>query len=151
LAVYLGHVLPLVVLIFLLALAVGGSSILLDSQDGIPEEFQAFAILTVAFGALVFFIGFLAVLVYVPASFARFVRTDRLGAAFDFRENLDFIRANASEYSMGLLAILLAGLVSQFGILLFCIGIFPATFWSTCAMGFVIGELCRLDERKKVS
>jgi hypothetical protein len=47
---------------------------------------------------------------------------------------------------MALLAILLAALIAQLGFLVFCIGVFPATFWSTCVMGYVIGELARLDD-----
>jgi hypothetical protein len=47
---------------------------------------------------------------------------------------------------LGLLAIVLAGLVSQLGFFVFCVGILPASFWSMCVMGYVVGELAKLDQ-----
>lgn len=151
LAIYFGHVLPVAIVLAVLALALGGGSVLIDRTEAIPDALQAFVLLALAGGAFVLFLAFLAVVVYVPAAFARFIQTERLGAAFEIQENVGFIRENVSEYAMGLLAILLAGIIAQLGLFVFCIGVFPASFWSTCAMGFVVGELCRLHEQRNLS
>jgi hypothetical protein len=66
-------------------------------------------------------------------------------SAFDVLANVDFIRTHLTRYALGLVAIVLAGLVSQLGFFVFCIGIFPASFWSMCVMGYVVGELAKLD------
>ena len=59
-------------------------------------------------------------------------------------ENIAFIRDHSAPYLTALLAILLASFIAQFGFIVFCIGIFPAMFWSACVMGYVVGELARL-------
>ena len=86
-----------------------------------------------------------AVLVYLPAAMVRLLQTDRVVAAFDVHANVDFIRTHLTRYSLGLLAIVLAGVVAQLGFFVFCVGIFPASFWSMCVMGYVVGELSKLD------
>jgi hypothetical protein len=75
----------------------------------------------------------------------RFIQTDRLSAAFEILDNLAFIRTHRSAYVSALVAIALAGLIGQLGVVVFCIGVFPAMFWSACVMGHVVGELARLD------
>ena len=140
-AVYLAHVLPLGVLATLLSLAVGGAAF---SQD-VPDAFRVLAILIVFAGWVVVTVLSLALLVYIPAAFTRFVLQDRLAAAFEVRENILFIKRNLANYGLALLAFLAASFLSQFGIILFCVGIFPASFWSSCVLGYVLGEVARQD------
>ncbi len=141
LAVALAHKLPLILLGVLVILALAGG-IYLGRE---AEEFMFLGLPALFGGFVVVFVLALAVLVYLPAAMVRLLQTDRVVAAFDVFANVDFIRTHLTRYSLGLLAIVLAGLVSQLGIFVFCIGIFPASFWSMCVMGYVVGELSKLD------
>jgi Protein of unknown function (DUF4013) len=141
LAVALAHKLPLILLAILVILALAGG-IYLGQQ---AEEFMFLGLPALFGGFVVVFVLGLGVLVYLPAAMVRLLQTDRVVAAFDVFANVDFIRTHLTRYSLGLLAIVLAGLVSQLGIFVFCIGIFPASFWSMCVMGYVVGELSKLD------
>jgi hypothetical protein len=141
LAVYLGHIIPLGILATVLALAVGG----VFQSENTPDSLRIIAMLIVFAGYVLLTVASIAVLLYLPAAFTRFVVQDKVAAAFDVRENFLFIKRNLANYSLALLAILAASFLSQFGIILFCIGIFPASFWSSSVLGFVLGEVARQD------
>ena len=144
-ALSLAHKLPLMILTVFMAFALLGGLFLQREGGAAPEEFRFYGLPALFGGWVLFFLLSLAVLIYVPAAFVRFVRTDSLGAAFNLSENIDFIQRHTSTYVLALLAIVLAAFISQFGFLVFCIGIFPAAFWCSCVMGYVIGQLARLD------
>jgi len=40
-----------------------------------------------------------------------------------------------------------ARFASQFGLLLCCVGVFPAAFWSSLVLGYALGETVRLNPR----
>jgi hypothetical protein len=141
-AVALAHKLPLVLLGVLVLLALAGG-VYLGRE---AEEFMFLGLPALFGGFVVVFVLGLSVLVYLPAAMVRLIQTDRVVAAFDVLANVDFIRAHLTRYALGLLAIVLAGVVSLLGFFVFCIGIFPASFWSVCVMGYVVGELSKLDE-----
>ena len=141
LAVYLGLLLPLGILATVLALAVGG----VFQSDSAPDSLRVMAMFIVFAGYVLVTVASIAVLLYLPAAFTRFVVQDKVAAAFDVRENFLFIKRNLANYSLALLAILAASFLSQFGIILFCIGIFPASFWSSSVAGFVLGEVALKD------
>jgi hypothetical protein len=141
-AVALAHKLPLLLLGVLMLLALAGGIYLGRTE----EEFMFLGLPALFGGFVVVFVLALAVLVYVPAAMVRLIQTDRVVAAFDVMANVDFIRTHLSHYALGLLAIVLAGLIAQLGFFVFCIGIFPASFWSICVMGYVGGELAKLDQ-----
>lgn len=141
LAVYLGHIIPLGILATVLALAVGG----VFQSENTPDSLRVMAMLIIFAGCVLVTLASIAVLLYLPAAFTRFVVQDKVAAAFDVRENLLFIKRNPANYGLALLAILAASFLSQFGAILFCIGIFPASFWSSSVMGFVLGEVARQD------
>jgi len=105
-----------------------------------------------AVGFLVFylliFVFMLALMLFLPAAFTRFALAGRFGAAFEVREAFAFITRNLGNYLLTLVAYLLASFVSQFGILLLCVGIFPAAFWSYCVLGWGLGETARLDSAR---
>ncbi len=143
-AISLAHKLPVFILTFLTFLALFGGIFLHGGERAIPEEFLYFGLPALLAAWLVVFVFSFAILVHVPAAFVRFVRTNRLGAAFDVMENIAFIRNHSAAYLTALLAILLASFIAQFGFIALCIGIFPAIFWSACVVGYVIGELARL-------
>jgi Protein of unknown function (DUF4013) len=141
LAVALAHKLPLIILVALVSLALAGG-IYLGRE---AEEFMFLGLPALFGGFVVVFVLGLAVLVYLPAAMIRLIQTDRVVDAFDVLANVDFIKTHLTRYSLGLLAIVLAGLVSLLGFFAFCVGIFPASFWSICVMGYVVGELSKLD------
>jgi hypothetical protein len=139
----LAHKIPLLLLGLLMTLALVGGVFLGRAEGTIPDKFAFLGLPALFGGFVIVFLLSVVVIVYVPSAFVRFVQTDRLAAAFDFSANVEFIRRNFSAYLLGLLAIVLAGLLAQLGFLFFCIGIFPAIFWSICVMGHVVGELSR--------
>lgn len=98
-----------------------------------------------AFYALAAVAG-LALSLYLPAAFVRFAVQERFQAAFEVRENLDFIRRNLANYGLSLVLYLVANFASQFGIILCCVGVFPAMFWSYCLLGFTLGQTARFDQ-----
>ncbi|HEY7409295.1 MAG TPA: DUF4013 domain-containing protein [Vicinamibacteria bacterium] len=91
------------------------------------------------------FLGGLALFVYFPAALARVALTGRVGAGFAVRDNVAFITRNPGNYALALVLYLLANLASQFGVVLCCVGILPATFWSYCVLAWSMGEVARLD------
>lgn len=121
----------------------GGMGALVSGGD----EDLAGAGMAVGFGVfyLLMFVFAFALMVFVPAALTRFALAGRFGAAFEFREVVAFIRRNLGNYLLTLVAYLLASFVAQFGILLLCVGIFPAAFWSYCVLGWGLGETARLD------
>jgi Protein of unknown function (DUF4013) len=144
--VLLAHQLPLVLLSLLMLLALIGGIFLGRSEGANPEKFMFLGLPALVGGFLVVFLLTLASMVYVPAALVRFIETDRVASAFDVTSNLDFIRSHLPAFLTGLIAIVLAAFIAQFGLLIFCIGWFPATFWSASVMGYVVGELARLAD-----
>jgi len=145
-AVSLAHKLPLMLLSVLMVFALIGGIFLGRGEGTWPEEFMFLGLPALFGGFVVVFVLALAIFVYLPAAMVRLVQTDRVVAAFDVQANVEFIRTHLSRYALALLSIVLAILVAQLGFFVFCIGIFPASFWSMCVMGYVIGELAKLDE-----
>jgi hypothetical protein len=90
-------------------------------------------------------LALLVVALYFPAAFTRMTLYQRFNAGFEFRENLDLIKRNPGNYIISLLIFLVANFVSQFGCILCIVGIFPATFWSNCVLGYVLGDFARRD------
>lgn len=144
LAISLTHKLPVILLSMLMILAIAGGALFQREGGSLPEGLVYYGLPAIFGGWLLIFVLSLAVLFYVPAAFVRFIQTDRLKAAFDVMDNVAFIREQGSTYLTGILAIVLAGFIGQLGTFVFCIGVFPAMFWSACVMGYVIGELARL-------
>lgn len=100
-------------------------------------------------------IVFFAVLLYFPAAFTRLAVEERFGAALELDANWAFLKRNFSNYLLALAAFFVANFIAQFGILLFCIGILPATFWSQCVGAYALGEVALRDsgrlDRKNVT
>ena len=66
-------------------------------------------------------------------------------AALELEANWAFLKRNFSNYLLALAAFFVANFIAQFGILLFCIGILPATFWSQCVGAYALGEVAYRD------
>jgi hypothetical protein len=147
LALYLAYALPvmLVPLCFALVVALASAGISGTGSHGASDAFGALA----AMGAMALYafmaVFMLALGLYVPAALARFVMLERLGAGFEVRENFAFIRRNLPNYAMTLLLYLLASFAAQLGIVLCCVGFFPASFWAFCILCWGLGEVVRRD------
>ena len=144
-AVYLLYTLGICVVIgvFAAALLV---PVFLASGSGRPHDaLAALGVLgMVALYGLVLLVS-LAVAVYLPAALARSALRGSVGDAFAWRENLAFIKANLANYALTLVSYLLAGFLAQFGVLLCCIGVFPAAFWSYLVLAYALGQTIRLS------
>jgi uncharacterized protein DUF4013 len=87
----------------------------------------------------------LILLIYFPAAFTRFAVLDRFAAGFEVAENVAFIRRNLGRYALALVLYLLASFVAQVGIIVCCVGLFPASFWAFCVGAWAMGEVARRD------
>jgi len=87
----------------------------------------------------------LALAVYLPAAIARSALRGTVADGFAWREVLGFIRANLGNYLLTLVIYLLASFLSQFGMVLCCVGIFPAAFWGYMVLAAALGQTVRLS------
>ncbi len=86
----------------------------------------------------------LAMLVYLPAALTRAALRGTVADGFDWRAAIGFIRANLGNYLLSLVIFLVASVLSQLGILLCCVGIFPAAFWAYLVLAAGLGQTVRL-------
>jgi hypothetical protein len=134
-------------LLYLLPAVVGMAVIfvpiaLLDASGSDPSP-AVFVVMIPLF--LLAAVVFLAVLLFFPAAFIRLAVEERFGAALELDANWSLIRRNLSNYLLAIAAFLVANFIAQFAILLFCIGILPATFWSQCVGAYALGEVAFRD------
>ena len=87
----------------------------------------------------------LVLAVYLPAVLARVAMRGTVADGFAWREALAFIQANLGNYLLSLVIYLLASFLAQFGILLCCVGFFPAIFWAYLVMAAALGQTVRLS------
>jgi hypothetical protein len=145
--VYLAHALGVAAVFVLLAAVLLAPIFMASSAPGRPSDALG---LVGAIGMLLLYASVavvaLALAVYLPAGLARASLSGRAGTAFEWRENLAFIRDNLTNYALALVAYLVASFLSQFGFLLCCIGVFPAAFWSHL-VAEALGETVRLSPK----
>ena len=97
----------------------------------------------VAFYGLMMLLALLQ-LVYLPAAMTRVALRGTIQEGFAWQPIVGFIRANVGNYLLALLMFLVAGFLSQFGLLLCCVGIFPATFWAYLVLASGLGQTVQL-------
>jgi hypothetical protein len=91
------------------------------------------------------FVVFLVFAVYVHAALVRLAILGELKDAFQPAAVIDFLRRNLGNTALAWVAFIVANFVAKFGFLLCCVGLLPATFWSTTVMFYSLGEVARLD------
>jgi hypothetical protein len=136
-AVILVYVLPLIVMAILVGIP---SAIMSDSgSEG------ARVIGSSAFGCLVcLMMPFsLAITLWIPAALLRSVVQQRFGAAFEFREIWQFIRANLGNYLLAVVVWLVARFIAGFGFFLLCIGLVFTGFWSFTISTYAFAQTYR--------
>ena len=135
---YLIHLVPVV--------AVFGISfvplIFLGERDGGPSPAALLVLVPLIVLAIVLLF---AVMFYFTAAFTRLAVEERFGAAFEVQINLAFLKRNVVNLLMAVVAFMVSNFIAQFGILLFCVGILPATFWSQCVGAYALGEVAFRD------
>jgi hypothetical protein len=89
----------------------------------------------------------LTLAIYLPAALARSALRGTVADGFATGEILGFIRANLGNYLISLVIYLLASFLSQFGIILCCVGLFPAAFWAYMVLAVALGQTVRLSPR----
>ena len=147
--VYLVYAIGLVVALGLIGgvlivpfIALGASGALDDSAGGL---FAALGGLGTLLLWAIIMVTSLAAVVYLPAAMARAALRDSFSEGFAWREITAFIRANLGNYALALVIYLVASFLSQFGMILCCVGIFPAAFWSYEILAYALGETVRLN------
>jgi hypothetical protein len=138
---YLLHILAAFILpgsIGCLFAIIGGAASGSDAAGGV-------AALGMMVAQLLLFVVMLAVMVYFPAAYIRTAITGRFSAGLEVRENIELIKRSPGNYFLALAIYLVTNFIAQFGVLLCCIGFFPAAFWSLCVAGWAMGEVARRD------
>ncbi len=92
-------------------------------------------------GSLLSSLWSLVLIVVLPAALIRFAVTDNFGSFFDFREIIDFIRVNLSNYIMAVLLGIVAGIIASFGIILLIIGVVFTIFWAVLVSAHLYGSV----------
>jgi len=147
--VYLVYAIGLALALFLIGgvlmvpfIALGASGALDDGAGGLVAAFGGLG--TLLLWAIIM-VTSLAGLVYLPAAMARAALRDSFSEGFAWREITAFIRANIGNYALALVIYLVASFLSQFGMILCCVGIFPAAFWAYEVLAYALGETVRLN------
>ena len=137
LVVYLAFIVPLIVMYLVPLVAMA-----LLSESGEPPAAMGFVVvLFMLFVALMY----VALLLYFPAAVIRMAIERRISAAFEFSDNFEFIKRNIVNFLLAILIYMLASFVAQFGMIFFCVGIFPAAFWGVCVGAYSFGEVVLRD------
>ncbi|MCM2258238.1 MAG: DUF4013 domain-containing protein [Vicinamibacteria bacterium] len=117
---------------------------MLGGEDGGAMAGMMIAVGAIAFYGAIFLLS-LGLWFWMPAAMLRVSLQGRFGAAFEFSEILAFIKRHFVSYLMTLAAMLVAGFVAQFGVILCCVGLFATSFLANCVLAFNLGELARID------
>jgi hypothetical protein len=128
--------------VFVVPLALAGRSGLGDGLEALLAALGGLG--TLLFSAAVLVVS-LAAIVYLPAALTRAALRDSFSEGFSWRPIVAFIQANPGNYALALVAYLLAGFLSQFAVILCCVGVFPAAFWSYLVLAHGLGEAVRLN------
>ena len=142
-AVYLVHMLGVLAVLALMFGVLLLPILLVHGQERSDPLGPLGALLAVALYGLLLVVS-LATAVYVPAALVRSALASTFAAGLEWRENLAFIKANLANYALALVSYLVAGFIAQFGVLLCCVGVFPAMFWSYLVMAMSLGQTARL-------
>jgi hypothetical protein len=116
--------------------------------NNMPDAMAVFMVVMAMAMMATLVVAILALAVYVYAAVVRMALLDDIGEAFRVGENVAFLRRNLANTAFAWLAFLLAHVVSQFGIVLCCVGILPASFWATLVFAYALGQVARFDPER---
>jgi hypothetical protein len=115
-----------------------------DGAEGVAAALGGLGILL--FYALIFLVS-IAAIAFLPAAMLRVALRESFAEGFAWQPIVGFITANLGNYALTLVIYLVASFVSQFGVILCCVGIFPAAFWAYMVLAYGLGETVRLNPR----
>jgi hypothetical protein len=141
-AVYLVLILPVMVLFIVPMVAMSALS---EGED--PPAALGLAVVLLMIVLVVYYIAFLC---YFPAAMVRMAMERRFSAACEFSENFEFLKRNIINCILAIVCYMLASLISQFGMILCCVGIMPAVFWAVCVGAYSLGEVALRDSARSV-
>jgi hypothetical protein len=144
-AVYLVYTLGVVVLLGVFAAALLVPAFLASGSGKGRDALAAVSALGIVALYGVIMLVSLALAIYLPAALARSALRGSVADGFAWRENFAFITANLANYALSLVSYLVAGFLAQFGVLLCCVGVFPAAFWSYLVLASALGQTARLS------
>jgi len=146
---YLVYMMPLVLIpLFIGIVSVvvfGGTASLGERSQEVASTMGAILSLVILALYGLFMVAMLALMFYLPAALVRLSLIGRFGSAFEWRENVAFIRRNFGPYLLAIGFYLIASFVAQFGVILCFVGVFPISFWSLCVLGWSLGQVARGD------
>jgi hypothetical protein len=129
---------PLLILVFV-AFGINGAV----NGDRDPTTAQGY--LAQIFMVVSFYGSLFLSALYLPAVRARMAVTNDIGTAFQMGENFAFIRRNAGPYFLAFLLGIVARMIANFGLIIFCVGIIPTLLWAACVQSWAEGQLARID------
>jgi len=140
---YLAHIVIVMFVpgMLILVLIVAGGAVSHGNNDA------AGGLIALAIFALYAVIGILGfgLGVYLPAALTRMTLYQRMGAGFEFKENVAFIRRNPKNYLLAFVTMLLVQFAAQVGMVACCVGLFVTAFWAHCVMAWSFGQVARND------
>ena len=92
-----------------------------------------------------FMVAVLLMSVVLPAVFVRVALKGDFASGFELGPIFGFIRDNLLNYVLSIVFYLVAHFVSQFGVILCCVGVFPLGFWAYLILAHSLGETVRLN------
>ncbi len=95
--------------------------------------------------ALLVVVAAVTLAVYLQVVQIRLALTDDWGAACEPSANVSFMRRNVGTLLLAFAVLLVTNFIAQFGVLLCCVGVLPATLWSQIAFHHALGQAARLD------
>ena len=125
----------------LLGLIFGGMAMMGAFPD---EELEGPAGCLFGCGMAIFVVLILAYSFFLPAALLMFAATGSVGEALNIGRIGRFVRANLGNYVLAYLINLAASFLSQFGVILLCIGAFFAAFWALAVTSYAFGDVYRL-------
>lgn len=137
--VVLVYILPILLIMAALVIPV----VLLGNR---PDEEALRTMTSCAFMAVIP-LGLFASLV-IPAALVRGMAENRPFAGLEVGKVLGFIRGNLINYALAIMIYFLSSFLSQFGVLLLCIGAFFTAFWAQVVSTAAFADAYRLAERK---
>ena len=81
---------------------------------------------------------------FLPAALLMFVATGSIAEAFNIRRIVRFVTNNPANYILAWLVYLVSNFLSQFGIVLLCIGVIFTAFWGVVVAAYAFADAYRL-------
>jgi len=92
----------------------------------------------------------IALMVFLPAILAKYAETEELGAAFRFGEIFSLVKDNIGTYLLVLVINLLAGVITNLGVLACGVGVLFTMFYAMLVNAYAYGQAYRTVSAKVV-